>query len=172
MPFIRYLFYCVFVISRQRGLVRVYQNDIDIASKIDLTKPIAFVIHGWMDRFFSDLAVDNAQGWPLSTIVLWSHFVDTNACGVDWGDLSGANYIASALKNTHITAYWVTKLMLYINKNGISFDNMTIAGHSLGGQVAGFVGKKVQHFTGETLGTIYGKFAMLVFFVVFFVLSV
>lgn len=77
-------------------------------------------------------------------------------CGVDWSPLANVNYIQAALKNTHITAYWLSRFVIQLNRAGIPFANVTIAGHSLGGHIAGFTGKNIQLWANGMLGTIFG----------------
>lgn len=77
-------------------------------------------------------------------------------CGVDWSPLANVNYLQAALKSTHTTAYWLSRFIITLNQAGISYANVSIAGHSLGGQIAGFTGKNVRLFANGLLGTIYG----------------
>lgn len=86
----------------------------------------------------------------------WVNFVDTNVCAVDWSTLSFDNYITAALVNTHIVADFITDFILRLNELGMSPNNMTVAGHSLGGHIAGFIGKNLR-VRGFTLSNIYGK---------------
>lgn len=118
---------------------------------------MAFVVHGWMDRFFSSVLYANGRGWPVATIEDWARFADTNACGVDWSPLAGDNYIRAALANTRTAAYWLARFCVRLKRAGIPPARITIAGHSLGAQIAGYVGKNVQLWTGQQLGTIFGR---------------
>lgn len=117
---------------------------------------MAFIVHGWMDRFYSSVLYANGRGWPVATIEDWSRFVDTNACGVDWSPLADDNYIRAALRNTHTVAYWLARFCVRLNRIGIPSARITIAGHSLGAQIAGYVGKNLQLWTRQQLGTIFG----------------
>lgn len=83
-------------------------------------------------------------------------FVDTNVCAVDWSPLSFTNYFQAALVNTHRAGNVVTEFIQQLNKLGISPNNVTIAGHSLGGQMSGYIGKKI-HNLGFSLPNIYGN---------------
>lgn len=83
--------------------------------------------------------------------------MNTNVCGVDWSDLANENYFQAALLNTHIAGRVVANFVNYIGYAlGISPANVTIAGHSLGAHVAGFVGKDLKLFSNQQLGHIIG----------------
>lgn len=55
--------------SRSSSLVQVFQNDVNLTAKLDVTKPLAFVVHGWMDRFFSTFLYHDGLGWPVATVL-------------------------------------------------------------------------------------------------------
>lgn len=82
--------------------------------------------------------------------------MQTNVCGVDWSDLSKENYFRAALLNTHIVGNVVGNFVNYISLIGISPSVVTIAGHSLGAHIAGFVGKDLMRYVGQRLGRIIG----------------
>lgn len=87
----------------------------------------------------------------------WVDNVATNVCGVDWSDLANENYVKAALRSTHIAGRVVSNFVNYISYAvGISPANVTIAGHSLGAHVAGFVGKDLQRYANQRLGHIIG----------------
>lgn len=48
--------------------MQIFQNDPDLTAKIDVRRPIAFVVHGWMDGFFSGFLYANGLSWPVATI--------------------------------------------------------------------------------------------------------
>lgn len=83
--------------------------------------------------------------------------MNTNVCGVDWSDLANQNYFQAALINTHIAGRVVANFLNFISYAlGIPAANVTIAGHSLGAHVAGFVGKDLKRFSNQQLGYIIG----------------
>lgn len=89
--------------------------------------------------------------------IAWVDNVNTNVCGVDWSDLANENYFQAALLNTHIAGRVVANFVNFISYAlGISASNVTIAGHSLGAHVAGFVGKDLKRFSNQQLGHIIG----------------
>lgn len=120
-------------------------NDPNVASKINFGKNTHFLIHGWRD--FEMMA------WYPSTATAWSKYADANVCYIDWSAYSYADYFTAALTNVQLASFYIYK---YINEflvpKGLSIKDTQIAGHSLGAQIAGFVGKS----TNGKLNTIYG----------------
>lgn len=48
--------------------MQVFQNDANLTQKINVNKPMAFLVHGWMDQFFSSNLYYNGRGWPVATV--------------------------------------------------------------------------------------------------------
>lgn len=83
--------------------------------------------------------------------------MNTNVCGVDWSDLANENYFQAALMNTQIAGRVVAYFVNFISYAlGIRTASVTIAGHSLGAHVAGFVGKDLKRYSNQQLGRIIG----------------
>ncbi|XP_058065520.1 phospholipase A1 VesT1.02-like [Anopheles bellator] len=95
-----------------------------------------FIIHGWNNNGGSEVnvAVRNA----------YLDRADVNVIVVDWGGgAQNPNYITS---RNHINAVGATvgRFVDFLNQSGgMSFNNVYVAGHSLGGHAAGIVGKRV-----------------------------
>ena len=138
-------------------------------SKIDPQKRTYFVIHGFNDNGLSQPSLEQAQAIKNNR--------EGNVIIVDWGKLSTpyssgslqkaviqagmsagmigatsevADYYKAA-ENTRVAANRVVELMI---ECGISPSNTEISGHSLGAQVAGFVGRDCKIELNESLDTI------------------
>lgn len=70
-------------------------------------------------------------------------FFDSNVCVVDWERLAKYDYGTVARRNIYLVAEHVTDFMEKLHSIGVSYDNVTIVGHSLGAHVAGSVGHNV-----------------------------
>lgn len=77
---------------------------------------------------------------------------DCNVCSVDWSRLTNYEYSVAALVNSNLVAPYIIEFMDFLIKNGMIVSESAIAGHSLGAQVAGIIGR---HYNG-TLDAIYG----------------
>lgn len=97
---------------------------------------VRFIIHGWNSN------QDTALNSFITRELL--EFGDHNVVVVDWG--AGAqtpNYIA-ARNRVGATGGAIARFIDSLEAEGLtSFDRINIIGHSLGGHVAGFVGKQV-----------------------------
>lgn len=102
-----------------------------MSSKIDATKPVMFVTHGWLS---------NAQAaWVQVTGQDAITFLDTNVCLVDWGQLAQYPYVVAVYK-TLIVSDYMTQFIRFLEGSGISLSGVTLTGHSLGAQISGQVG--------------------------------
>lgn len=103
-------------------------------------------------------------GWPFAVAREWTKFVDTNVCAVDWSILSRQDYLIAAQLNTRLVGYYIAEFITQLVRNNISPDDISVAGHSLGGQIVGFVGQNLIN-RNITLGRLYGLnfFFVLVF---------
>lgn len=87
-----------------------------------------------------------------STAINWAHYADCNVCAVDWSRLANYDYSVAAMQHTKMVTETLTNFMNYLILNGMDVTKASIAGHSLGAQIAGFIG---QQFMGK-LDSIYG----------------
>lgn len=114
--------------------------------------------------------------WRLS--IDWAQFEDTNVCAVDWNILA-TNLYSIAAKNTKIVGKIISNFLIRLHRLGVPLDKMTVAGvkmvscylmflfffhfimnlligHSMGGQIAGYVGDFMKH-ENYYLNRIFGK---------------
>ncbi|EDS27538.1 lipoprotein lipase [Culex quinquefasciatus] len=119
-------------------------NDPRLASKIDVDKPIFFILHGWTDS--------GTKSWVQESAQNVIQFMDQNVCIVNWARLALFGYLISSFQHVPLVADYMTKFVEYIHDEGIPLSKFTLAGHSLGAQIAGQVGHKLR----GQLGTIFG----------------
>lgn len=86
------------------------------------------------------------------TAIDWAHNADCNVCIVDWSRLSNYNYPIAASEHTKLVANALFNFMHFLIEHGMNIEQVAIAGHSLGAQIAGLVGAK---FEGK-IDAIYG----------------
>lgn len=118
-------------------------NDSNLSAKLDVSKPIVFITHGWVDN--------SNRLWIKELKDDYLKFVDTNVCVVDWGNLAIVGYTI-AVKNTFAVGQYVSKFITYLNGQGIPLSKVTLVGHSLGAQISGHIGYNL----GGQVSTIYG----------------
>lgn len=92
------------------------------------------------------------NGWMRKTAIRWARFGDCNACIVDWSHLASFDYSTASDKHIKLVAKYILKFAAFLTPNGMDIEKTSIAGHSLGAQIAGHVGTL---FKGK-VGAIYG----------------
>lgn len=99
------------------------------------------LIHGYTDNY-------DQFNWmgDLKDHILRRKDCNLNVAVVDWrGGSKVPNYL-TAVANTQMVGAVVARFITRMNKvYGMTNDHWTIVGHSLGGQSAGFVGKRLQN---------------------------
>lgn len=86
------------------------------------------------------------------TSIIWSHMDECNVCSVDWSRMANYEYSVAALVNTKMVANYMIEFVDFLITRGMNVQHVAIAGHSLGAQVAGIVGR---HYQG-LIDAIYG----------------
>lgn len=83
-----------------------------------------------------------------------------NVCAVNWGPLSreNVNYFVASQVNTGRVADYLVEVLLRFEASGMKISETSLAGHSLGGQIAGKTGHGLK-ILNKKLGTIYGNTA-------------
>ncbi|XP_055609931.1 lipase member H-like [Uranotaenia lowii] len=125
-------------------LKQTFVNDEQLGDKIDLTGPISFIIHGWLDN--------GTQNWFQNMAQDVLKYTDPSVCTVRWANLGQFEYFTAARKHTELVSDYLTKFILNLNEAGIPLEKVTLIGHSLGAQISGQVGYKLE----GRIGTIYG----------------
>ncbi|GFS12139.1 pancreatic lipase-related protein [Elysia marginata] len=80
-----------------------------------------------------------------------------NVILVDWQNGATAPNYYQAVANTRTVGAMIGRLLEDFNAYaGMSFQNVHLAGHSLGSHIMGYAGKEVFRLTGHKLGRITG----------------
>ncbi|XP_077289223.1 pancreatic triacylglycerol lipase-like isoform X2 [Arctopsyche grandis] len=69
---------------------------------------------------------------------------DTNFVLVDWANMAFGNYVLNAAPNTKKVAAAVAAEIVKLSNLGLDTDLLHLIGHSLGGQIIGFIGRDLQ----------------------------
>ncbi|XP_075147675.1 phospholipase A1-like [Haematobia irritans] len=106
-------------------------------SNFDPSKPTYFVIHGWTQSYTSGMNKD-IRSAALRTF-------DCNVIIVDWARARSVDYVTSVAAVSKVGKK-IASFIDFLNKEyKMSFDTLTVAGHSLGAHVAGYAGKNVKN---------------------------
>ncbi|XP_073816146.1 phospholipase A1-like [Musca autumnalis] len=101
------------------------------------SKPTYFVVHGWIQSYTSGMN-RNIRDAALGTF-------DCNVIVVDWAHARSVNYANSVIAVPKVGKK-IAEMIDFLNKNyNMSFETLTVAGHSLGAHVAGYAGKNVKN---------------------------
>ncbi|XP_011335119.1 uncharacterized protein LOC105278024 isoform X2 [Ooceraea biroi] len=123
--------------------------------EIDKTKPIAFIVHGFMSSANSSYLCNLA-----STLVDKRHTVFS----LDWPDAACAHgagdlvlLYANAVEHTHLVGQLLANYILaMVDQCKVSLKRIMLIGHSLGSHVSGFAAKKIHETKREKVARIFG----------------
>lgn len=135
-------FWCINRNTNQ--VIQTFINDPNITAKVDVTKPLYTVTHGWLDNVNRTWV----QGMLRDILI----FADVNACAVDWNKMANFEYSITATKHVPPVGDYLAQFIEYLSSLGISLDNVSMVGHSFGGQICGQAGMRL----GGNVGAIYG----------------
>ncbi|XP_065091318.1 phospholipase A1-like [Ochlerotatus camptorhynchus] len=122
-------FWCA---NRDHGeLMQVVVNDPDVHYKLDVSKPIMFLTHGWTDNV--------NKTWVKDTVGDYIEHIGGNVCAVDWSRLALVEYNLAA-KNTPKVGKYLAKFVKFLLKQGLTMDQVTLVGHSMGAHISGIAG--------------------------------
>ncbi|RLU19237.1 hypothetical protein DMN91_007794 [Ooceraea biroi] len=105
-----------------------------LSSKIVDNKPTVMYIHGFTENLMKN-SVKTVVGAYLKRN-------DHNVIGVDYGVLANDSYM-TVVKNAPIVGAGVAMALNEMVNSGFNPEKLHIVGHSMGGQVAGYIGRKV-----------------------------
>lgn len=130
------VFFVLFTRNNRNGVKIGMDANAIKATTHNSAHPTRFIIHGW----------NNDQNAAVNKLITEAYLTrgDFNVIVVDWG--AGANTVnyISARNRINEVGPVVATLIDFMNENGlIAFNRLNVVGHSLGGQTAGIVGKKV-----------------------------
>ncbi|XP_064099477.1 pancreatic lipase-related protein 2-like [Macrobrachium nipponense] len=105
------------------------------ASTFDLSKPIKFITHGFIDTGFCHWLTDLANAFL--------DYGDYNVIRVDWGGGSLPMYF-SATANTRVVGLEIAHLVNFLVDNyGVDPAGVHLLGHSLGAHASGYAGERI-----------------------------
>ncbi|XP_044262748.1 phospholipase A1-like [Tribolium madens] len=115
---------------------------------IEATKPTKIIVHGWQASGTDEKNSELAETYHKTG--------DYNVIAVDWSEHAKKVYV-HASSSTKDIGHVIGDFILEITKKDPKLlENIHIIGHSLGGHVAGFAGKRVAEKTGRKVGRITG----------------
>lgn len=122
--------------------MQVFKNDPEVSLKLDTTKKLVLLIHGFTDN--------KDRKWVKRMVRDLSFFTDSNTCVVDWSKIASTDYtIASGQVNS--VGEEVGDFLLSLQPL-IPLERVSIVGHSLGAHVAGAAGARTE----SRIDAIYG----------------
>ncbi|KAJ3648993.1 hypothetical protein Zmor_020757 [Zophobas morio] len=108
------------------------------------TAPIIFIIHGWTETREKEWYEDLKNAFLIRNN-------ESYVIQVDWSEPADQLYTISSW-NTKDVGSIIGEFIVGLHKNySLPLKNFLIVGHSLGGQVSGFIGKKVKELTNNKL---------------------
>ncbi|XP_053946613.1 phospholipase A1-like [Anastrepha ludens] len=97
--------------------------------------PTRFVIHGWTQSYEAVMNKIIRDAWLSNG--------EYNIIIVDWGRARSVEYASSVVAVPGVGKKVAGMIDYLVKNHGMSLDETEVIGHSLGAQVAGFVGKNV-----------------------------
>ncbi|CAD7079409.1 unnamed protein product [Hermetia illucens] len=76
---------------------------------------------------------------------------DHNIIILDWTEDAAGSYLLSAIKKMRQLGTIVANALILMTDAGLKLENVHIVGHSLGGQMAGVIGREVKNRSGGSL---------------------
>lgn len=114
-------------------------------SAIDPTKKVILLVHGWIsnpDRFFPETTDAYLQRYDCNVII------------VNWSKLAKQLYTVSVCYVPKVAQIVANFLCQIDGEFGISPNTVHLVGHSLGGQMSGFIGQHVRTTCAAKIGRI------------------
>lgn len=93
--------------------------------------------------------------------ILWAKYGNTNVCAVNWSKLSRYTYSGAAYNTRAVARYVATFVQALVKNSVFTMDQITLSGHSMGGQISGLAGYFLKGL-GLTLKTIIGNYSIFV----------
>ncbi|XP_075158128.1 phospholipase A1-like [Haematobia irritans] len=106
------------------------------SSVFDGSKRTFVLVHGWTNNYLSEQMVEIRKA-ALKAF-------DCNVIVVDWARARSSDYISSVVAAPRSGQIMAEMIDFLSECCGLSFDALTVVGHSLGAHVAGQIGKNVR----------------------------
>lgn len=126
---------------KHRDLQLTQADNYDIKVKIDTTKPVMFIIHGWVESFMSQ--------WVRDMVRDTLTYLDVNVVVVDW--VAYYEYSVSVSQTTYVSDQ-TTKFIQILFELYVLPKSVTLVGHGLGAHICGQVGHKCNGRVGQIFG--------------------
>ncbi|XP_055617798.1 phospholipase A1 3-like [Toxorhynchites rutilus septentrionalis] len=110
---------------------KVVLNDADVHQKLEVSKPIMFLTHGWTDGV--------NRTWVKDIVGDYVKYIGGNICAVDWSRLALVEYNLAA-RNTPKVGRYLAKFVKFLLRQGFTIDQVTLVGHSMGAHISGIAG--------------------------------
>lgn len=120
----------------------MFKNDTELSTKLDTSKKLLLVIHGFTDN--------KNRNWIRRLVRDLPFYTDSNVCIVDWSKLSTIDYFTAA-NQVYPVGNEIGDFILSLERE-IPPESVSIVGHSLGAHIAGVAGAR----TGSRIDAIFG----------------
>lgn len=142
-------FWCI---NRQTNqIIQTFVNDPQLNLKIDSTKPLYIVVHGWLDNV--------NRTWVKDTVRDLIVFFDVNVCAVNWSKLANYEYIDTT-QHVYVVGEYVAAFVDALVQFGVNIEFVNLVGTGLGAHISGHVGLNLK----GQIGVIYGLDPAGIFF--------
>ncbi|XP_037903034.1 lipase member I-like [Hermetia illucens] len=111
--------------------------------KFDKGKPTVIYIHGFLGK----LSADDVK----AVVAAYAARNDHNILVLDWHSQAVPGYFLHAVKNVYKVGAQAAGAILDMIDKGLNVKHLHIVGHSLGGQMAGVIGRTVYKESNETI---------------------
>uniref|UniRef100_A0A6B2EG45 Putative serine/threonine protein phosphatase 2a regulatory subunit a n=1 Tax=Phlebotomus kandelakii TaxID=1109342 RepID=A0A6B2EG45_9DIPT len=101
----------------------------------DTNRPTVLYLHGYLET----MDVESIQVIADAYLARGDH----NILILDWAELADGNYLIDAFPNLKPLASALAGHILKMAMDGMRLDKFHVVGHSMGGQLAGYIGREV-----------------------------
>lgn len=105
-------------------------------------KTTAIYIHGWLEASNVTSVINTTQAYLVNG--------NYNIVVLDWGELAAGAY-TTAVENVIVVGNRMAQVVMNLYNFGLSLSKLHIVGHSLGAQIAGIIGKRLQTISENAL---------------------
>ncbi|XP_044745610.1 pancreatic lipase-related protein 2-like [Coccinella septempunctata] len=134
-----------FFLATSRNVRNPTKVDYAYPADVAATKAqIFFITHGW--------SASRKDSWVGNlTEVLLMRYPQAHVVQVDWSKPAGDEYPFAAFHTESVGEIVANLTKTLVHDHNVPPENIVLMGHSLGGQISGWAGKKFKKSTGKTL---------------------
>lgn len=112
-------------------------------SRYDRDRPTKIYCYGYTENFMS----------PGTQAIVDSYLErgDHNIIVIEWSSYNDGNYIIEAIPNMKRISHIIGNTLLDMKSLGFKLEKFHLIGHSLGGQMVGYIGRSVYHNSNKTI---------------------